>query len=141
MVKILMPIDGSAASDKAVADFIQYLDWYKETPEIHLLNVQLSLHGDISMFIDKETIQQFHQENGMKKLQNARDLLNQAGLSCQYHITVGDPAEIIVQFAKERFFDQIVIGARGLGAVTSLLLGSVASKLIKLSSIPVLVLK
>jgi nucleotide-binding universal stress UspA family protein len=141
MVKILMPIDGSAASDKAVADFIQLLDWYKETPEIHLLNVQLSLHGDISMFIDKETIQQFHQENGMKKLQNARDLLNQAGLSCQYHITVGDPAEIIVQFAKERFFDQIVIGARGLGVVTSLLLGSVASKLIKLSSIPVLVLK
>jgi nucleotide-binding universal stress UspA family protein len=141
MVKILMPIDGSAASDKAVADFIQLLDWYKETPEIHLLNVQLSLHGDISMFIDKETIQQFHQENGMKKLQNARDLFNQAGLSCQYHITVGDPAEIIVQFAKERFFDQIVIGARGLGAVTSLLLGSVASKLIKLSSIPVLVLK
>jgi nucleotide-binding universal stress UspA family protein len=141
MVKILMPIDGSAASDKAVADFIQLLDWYKETPEIHLLNVQLSLHGDISMFIDKETIQQFHQENGMKKLQNARDLFNQAGLSCQYHITVGDPAEIIVQFAKERFFDQIVIGARGLGAVKSLLLGSVASKLIKLSSIPVLVLK
>ena len=77
----------------------------------------------------------------MKKLQNARELLNQAGLSCQHHITVGDPAEIIVQFAKERFFDQIVIGARGLGAVTSLLLGSVASKLIKLSSIPVLVLK
>lgn len=141
MVKILMPIDGSAASDKAVADFIQLLDWYKETPEIHLLNVQLPLHGDIPMFIDKETIQQYHQENGMKKLQNARELLNQAGLSCQYHITVGDPAEMMVQFAKERFFDQIVIGARGLGAVKSLLLGSVASKLIKLSGIPVLVLK
>jgi len=141
MVKILISIDGSAASDKAVADFIQLLDWYKETPEIHLLNVQLPLHGDIPMFIDKETIQQYHQENGMKKLQNARELLNQAGLSCQYHITVGDPAEMMVQFAKERFFDQIVIGARGLGAVKSLLLGSVASKLIKLSGIPVLVLK
>ncbi len=141
MVKIFMPIDGSAASDKAVADFIQLLDWYKETPEIHLLNVQLPLHGDISMFIDRETIQQYHQENGMKKLQNARELLNQAGLSCQYHITVADPAEMMVQFAKERFFDQIAIGARGLGAVKSLLLGSVARKLIKLSGIPVLVLK
>ncbi len=141
MIKILMPIDGSPASNKAVADFIQLLDWYKETPEIHLLNVQLPLHGDIPMFIDKDTIQQYHRENGMKKLQNARELMNQAGLSCQYHITVGDPAEMIVQFSMERFFDQIVIGARGLGAAKSLLLGSVASKLIKLSGMPVLVLK
>lgn len=141
MVKILMPIDGSPASNKAAAEFIQLLDWYKETPEIHLLNVQLPLHGDIPMFIDKDTIQQYHRENGMKKLQNARELMNQAGLSCQYHITVGDPAEMIVQFSVERFFDQIVIGARGLGAAKSLLLGSVASKLIKLSGMPVLVLK
>lgn len=141
MVKILMPIDGSAASNKALAEFIQLIDWYKEAPEIHLLNVQLPLHGDISMFIDKETIQQYHQEGGKKKLQSARELLHQAGLPCQDHIVVGDPAEIITQFAKEQSFDQIVIGARGLGAVKSMLLGSVASKLIKLSSIPVLVLK
>jgi nucleotide-binding universal stress UspA family protein len=141
MVKILLPIDGSAASNKAVTDFIQLLGWYKEVPEIHLLNVQLSLHGDISMFIDKDTIQQYHQEGGMKKLQNARELLHQAGLTCHEHIIVGDPAEIIAQFAIEQSFDQIVIGPRGLGAVKSILLGSVASKLIKLSSIPVLVLK
>lgn len=141
MVKILLPIDGSAASNKAVTDFIKLLDWYKEVPEIHLLNVQLSLHGDISMFIDKDTIQQYHQEGGMKKLQNARELLHQAGLTGQEHIIVGDPAEIIAQFAIEQSFDQIVIGPRGLGAVKSILLGSVASKLIKLSSIPVLVLK
>lgn len=141
MIKTLMPVDGSEASIKAVTDFVQLIDWYKETPEIHLLNVQLPFHGDISMFIDKETMQQFHQENGMKRLQSAGELLEQAGLSCQYHIIVGDPAEMVVQFAKAHSFDQIVIGPRGLGAVKSLLLGSVASKLIKLSDVPVLVLK
>jgi len=141
MVKILLPVDGSAASNKAVADFIQIIDWYKEVPEIHLLNVQLSLHGDISMFIDKDTIQQHHYEGGVKKLQQARELLHQAGLTCQEHIIVGDPAETIALFAVEQSFDQIVIGPRGLGAVKSILLESVASKLIKLSSIPVLVLK
>lgn len=141
MMKILMPVDGSAASDKAVEDFIQLLGWYKEAPEIHLLNVQLPLHGDITMFIDKETIQQYHQEGGMKKLEKARELMNQAGLSCQFHIVVGEPAETIVQFAKERSFDQIVVGPRGLGTVKSLLLGSVASKLMQLSTIPVLLVK
>jgi nucleotide-binding universal stress UspA family protein len=48
---------------------------------------------------------------------------------------------MIVQFATELQCDQIVIGPRGLGAIKGLLLGSVASKLIQLSTIPVLLLK
>jgi nucleotide-binding universal stress UspA family protein len=48
---------------------------------------------------------------------------------------------MIVQFATEKQCDQIVIGPRGLGSVQGVLLGSVASKLIHLSPIPVLLIK
>jgi len=48
---------------------------------------------------------------------------------------------MILQFAEEIQCDQVVIGPRGLGAVKGLLLGSVASKLIQLSTVPVLLLK
>lgn len=141
MLKILLPVDGSAACNKAIAHFIQLLKWYKEVPEIHLLNVQSPLHGDISMFINQENIKQYHQEEGLKDLKPARDLLDQAGIAYQYHIIVGDAAKMIVQFATEKQCDQIVIGPRGLGTVQGLLLGSVASKLIHLSPIPVLLIK
>ena len=141
MLKILLPIDGSDSSNKSVADFIQLMDCYKETPEIHLLNVQLPLDGNISSFIDKGNIRQYHQEEGMKKLQNARELLGQAEFTCQVHIVVGEPAEIIVNFAKEKQFDRIVIGPRGMGVVKSLLLGSVTNKVMQLSTIPVLLVK
>ena len=141
MLKILLPVDGSGTSNKAVADFIKLLGWYKEAPEIHLLNVQFPLRGDVSMFIDKENIQQYHQEEGMKELQAARDLLDQAGVACLLHIIVGAPAEMIVRYAAEKRCDLIVIGPRGLGAVQGLLLGSVASKVTKLSAIPVLLVK
>lgn len=141
MLKILLPVDGSSACNKAIAHFIQLLDWYKEVPEIHLLNVQFPFHGDISMFISQENINQYHQEEGLKDLKQARDLLDQAGIAYQYHVTVGDAAEMIVQFATEKQCDQIVIGPRGLGSIQGLLLGSVASKLIHLSSIPVLLIK
>lgn len=141
MLKMLLPVDGSAACNKAVAHFIQLLDWYKEMPEIHLLNVQFPLHGDISMFVSQESIQQYHLEEGLKDLKQARDLLDQAGIAYQHHVTVGDAVKMIVQFATEKQCDQIVLGPRGLGTVQGLLLGSVASKLIQLSPIPVLLIK
>ncbi|SDX95696.1 universal stress protein [Nitrosomonas sp. Nm33] len=141
MLKILLPVDGSTACYKAIAHFIQLLKWYKEVPEIHLLNVQFPLHGDVSMFINQENIKQYHQEEGLKDLKLVRDLLDEAGIAYQYHIIVGDAAKMIVQFATEKQCDQIVIGPRGLGTVQGLLLGSVASKLIHLSPVPVLLIK
>ncbi len=141
MLKILLPVDGSDISNKAVTDFIKLLDWYRETPEIHLLNVQLPLRGDIGMFIDKENIKQYHQEEGLKALQASRDLLYQAGIACQLHILVGDPAEMIKHCAIEKQCNQIVIGPRGLGSVKGLLLGSVTNKVMQLSTIPVLLVK
>ncbi len=141
MLKILLPVDGSAACHKAIAHFIQLLNWYKEVPEIHLLNVQFPLHGDISMFISQENIKQYHQEEGLKDLKSACDLLDQAGIAYQCHVIVGDVAKMIVQFATEKQCDQIVIGPRGFDTFQGMLLGSVASKLIHLSQVPVLLIK
>jgi nucleotide-binding universal stress UspA family protein len=141
MLKILIPIDGSDNCDKAAAHFIQLLGWYKDRPEIHLLNVQYPLDGNVSLFINQADIKQYHQEEGLKSLQNARNLFDQTGITCQYHITIGDPAEMIVRFATEKGYDQIVMGARGKGNIQGLLLGSVTNKVMQLSNIPVLLVK
>ncbi len=141
MLKILLPVDGSDNSSKAVTDFIRLLDWYKERPEIHLLNVQYALDGNVSLFINQADIKQYHQEEGLKSLQNTCDLLDQAGIAYQCHITVGDPAEMIVRFAAEKHYDQIVMGPRGKGSIQGLLLGSVTNKVMQLSNIPVLLVK
>ena len=142
MLKILLPVDGSDNSSKTVTDFIHLLGWYKEKPEIHLLNVQYSLDGNVSLFINQADIKQYPQEEGLKSLQNTRDLLDKAGIAYQYHITVGDPAEMIVRFAVEKHYDQIVMGPRGKGgSLQGLLLGSVTHKVMQLSNIPVLLVK
>lgn len=141
MLKILLPVDGSDNSDKAVADFISIVNWYKEPPEVHLLTVQAPLSGNISSYISATDIKQYHQEEGLKSLENARKLLDQAGISCQYHITVGDSAEMIVRFAKEQKYNQIVMGPRGKGNIEGLLLGSVTNKVMQSAQIPVLLVK
>lgn len=141
MLKILLPVDGSDNARKAVADFIPLLNWYAEKPELHLLNVQYPLRGNVALFINQADIKQYHQEEGLKELQGTRALLDQAGVAYQYHIVVGDPAEMIVRFASEKQFNQIVMGPRGAGGIQGLLLGSVTSKVMQLAKTPVLLIK
>lgn len=141
MLKFLLPVDGSDTSNRAVAAFINLINWYKETPEIHLLNVQFPLRGNVPMFIDKESIDLYYQEEGRKELRAAGELLDHAGIAYRFHIVAGTPADMIVRYAEEMSFDQIIIGPRGLGAVRGILLGSVASKIMHLSTVPVLLLK
>ena len=141
MLKILLPIDGSDNSSKAVRKMIEMLNWYKEMPEIHLLNVQFPLDGNVSLFINHSDIKQYHQEEGMKCLQKACELLDQARIIYKLHITIGDPADMIERFATEQQCDLIVISARGHGVIKNLLLGSVVNKVMQLSTIPVLLVK
>ncbi len=141
MLKMLLPVDGSEASARAIEEFVIKLDWYREKPEVHLLNVRMPLTGNVSMFVSKEEIGDYYREEGLRSLQQARDYLEEKGIAYRHHVVVGEVVDMILQFADEIKCDQIVIGPRGLGAVKGLLLGSVASKLIQLSTIPVLLLK
>ncbi|PTN10328.1 universal stress protein [Nitrosomonas aestuarii] len=141
MLKILLPIDGSERSSKAVRKTVEMTSWYKEIPEVHLLNVQFPLDGNVSLFINQSDIKQYHQEEGMKCLQNACELFEQAKITYHCHITLGDPADMIERFATAQQCDLIVISARGHGVIKNLLLGSVVNKVMQLSSIPVLLVK
>ena len=53
----------------------------------------------------------------------------------------GDPAGCIVRVAKEKGADLIVVGTRGLGSVTSALLGSVSRKVSNIAEQDVLIVR
>lgn len=143
MLKLLVPVDGSESSSRAVNHLIKKLGWFKDGAEIHLLNVQHPIpYGNrVSSVIGHDKIAQFHQEEGMAALKNAMKKLDAAKLKYHYHIGVGEAAEVICQYAKDKGCDQIFMGTRGLGSVSGLVLGSVATKVIHLSPVPVLLVK
>ena len=141
MLKLLVPVDGSENSVRLAEYLVKWLQRLAEPAEVRLINVQPALHGEIGMFLSKEQIRNYHHDEAIQALQAARDRLDQANVSYTFHISVGDPAEVIVQFAREQQCDQIVMGTRGMGKFASLLLGSVASKVIQLAEIPVMLIK
>lgn len=141
-MKILIPVDGSANAQRAVDYVIKNIAAFKEQPQLLLLNAQWSVAtGNVKLFINQETISDYYREQGMEALQVARQTLDAAALPYQYHISVGTPAEAIVQYANEQGVDQIVMGRQGQGGLQALLLGSVVSKVLHLADCPVLLVK
>ena len=141
-MKILIPVDGSVGADRAVAHVIASVAWLKEVPQLLLLNVQWKLaSGNVKLFIDQDTVNSYYREQGVSALAEARAKLDAAGLAYNYHVSVGTPAEAIVQYAEEQHVDQIVMGTYGEDSLSKLLLGSVAGKVVHLAQVPVLLVK
>jgi len=141
-MKILIPVDGSANALRAVEHVIGSVAVLKERPELLLLNVQWNVAtGNVKLFISQQTIDDYYREQGAAALDAARAVLDAAGLPYRYHISVGTPAEAIVQYAREQGVDQIVMGRQGQGGLQALLLGSVVNKVLHLASCPVVLVK
>ncbi len=141
-MKILIPVDGSANALRAVEYVIGHIAALKETPQLLLLNVQRNVaKGNVKLFIDQGTIDEYCREQGIAALQTARAALDAAGLPYQYHISIGSTAEAIVQYASAQRVDQIVMGRKGQGSLKSLLLGTVMNKVLQLASCPVVLIK
>ncbi|MBY0575022.1 MAG: universal stress protein [Gallionellaceae bacterium] len=141
-MKILVPVDGSDNALRAVDYVIKNIAILKEMPQLLLLNVQWNVAaGNVKLFINQDTINDYYREQGMNALQAARAMLDAAALPYHYHISVGTPAEAIAQYADEQAVDQIVMGRQGQGGLQTLLLGSVVRKMLHLTSRPVLLVK
>jgi nucleotide-binding universal stress UspA family protein len=142
MPKVLIPVDGSECAGRGVEFLIKSAQWYRAPIEVHLLTVHHHIpYGRAASAIAGDNIQQYYQEEGLAVLKPARDKLEAAQIPFATHIGVGEPAEIITQYAREKGCDQIVMGTRGLGSVGGLLLGSVAMKVLHLASVPVVLVK
>ena len=142
-MKVLVPMDGSESSNRAMDHLIKKLGWYKDGVEIHLLNVQHQVpYGNrVSSVIGHDKLAQYHREEGMAALKSGMQKLDAARVPYHHHIAVGDEADVISKYAMEKGMDQIVMGTRGMGSVSNLVLGSVATKVIHLSPVPVLLVK
>jgi nucleotide-binding universal stress UspA family protein len=137
----LIAIDNSEPSLKAVEHVIQEAANCLAKPQLFLINVQTPLSSDITRFIDSKVVSDFHLEAGDAALAAAKDKLAASGLAYSAHILIGETAPAIVKFANDKGCSMIVMGARGFGQIAGLFMGSVATKVVHLSAVPVLLIK
>jgi nucleotide-binding universal stress UspA family protein len=139
-LNLLVPVDGSAGSERAVGHAIILGGW-GHVDQVHLINVQYPLPGAVTTFVGNKAVAGYHHDEGMKALKSACAKLDEAKVPHQVHIAVGQPAETIAAFCQELKCDAIVMGTRGHGKAVGLILGSVARDVIAKAPVPVTVVK
>lgn len=138
MKKILVPVDGSAGSDKAVQVAISLTDGKED--QLILLNVQPSYNTpNVKRFFSQEQIQSFQEESSKEVFEHTLDLIADADVSVSSVVRNGDAGSEICEQAKEIDVDFIVMGYRGLGTVKRAILGSVATHVLHVADCPVMI--
>jgi nucleotide-binding universal stress UspA family protein len=138
-MKILVAVDGSKPSLKAVQLLIDHCDWYREPPEVELLAVHLPV-PQVGR-LNKAQLERYYQEEGEGMLRAAKKKLDAAGIPYQARVLVGPVAETLVKHARDKRCELIYIGTRGMSALGKALVGSTATKVLHISDVPVLLVK
>ena len=77
----------------------------------------------------------------MSIFQKTADRLKAKGINTDIEVLTGDPSEAIVSYAENNPCDIIVMASHGRSGVTRWAVGSVADKVFRASSVPVLMVK
>ena len=141
--KILIPVDGSPASLRAV-DFAIEMVAQDPSTSLVLLHVQntraMELAG-ASEAMDTEWLREAGSRASAKALKDAIGKCEHAGVASEVLVRTGQIAEAVGQVAREENVKHIVMGTRGLGGIQGLLLGSVAMQVIHLAEVPITLIK
>jgi len=141
MLKILLPVDGSENSDRAVRHLIG-MAGHCGAMDIRVMNVQPPfLYIEVLLEPRQEVLDAWAHKAGKDAARSACALLDAAGVPYALELTEGEIAESLVRYAEREQCDMIVMGTRGMGTIANLVLGSVATKIIHLAKIPVTLVK
>ena len=141
-MKLWFPVDGSDFALAALAKFATMVPLFREKTELILINVQLPLpHPRALAYVGKEVVAQYYELQSEEEIAGARERLEQGGFNFRVEKRVGDPAHEIVSFAESERCEMIAMGTSGRTALKNLVMGSVATKVLASSTVPVLFLR
>jgi nucleotide-binding universal stress UspA family protein len=132
--RIVLAIDGSSASDKALRFLMRQINPTPDGPDCEPILVTM-VHA-MSYLKYPEV-----KEAGKRLMQRYGDKLAKSGFQIREALKLGKPADEILSAAKREKADLIVTGAKGLGAIRRVLLGSVSTRVVQHAHCGVLVVR
>ena len=121
--KILVPVDGSVNGCKAVDEAIAFAE--KCNASLDFVYVASNINKDIPSHLVFDRIWEKIPEN----------------MKATRHVETGNVPKAILKIADSEKSDMIIMGSRGLGALTGMLLGSVSNYLLTHVEAPVFIVK
>lgn len=132
--QVVLAIDGSAPSKKAAQFLLRSMRPWQDVPDQEPITVTVA---HVMPFLKYPELR----EAGKAIVEECANKLARAGYVVEQAPKLGNPADEILTIAQERNADLIVTGAKGLGAIGRLLLGSVSTRVVQHATCSVLVVR
>ena len=138
MNKILLGLDGSSSSFKALEEAIKLARLYGA--ELHTVSVE-----EIPRF--PETVSEIAEEkdwedsNFNEAIKRAQEIAKAQNVNIDSHILMGHEVKAIIEFIKKNRIDFLVIGFMGVSALYERVMGSTCQSLVRMAPCSVLVVK
>jgi len=132
--RILLAVDGSSASDKAIRFLLRNVNSMPDGPDQEPVLVTVA---HVMPFLKYPELRQA----GKLLVQRYADKVVKAGFQVRETMKLGKPADEILSEAKRQKVDLIVTGAKGLGAFGRAVLGSVSTRVVQHAPCSVLVVR
>jgi len=137
--KVLLAYDGSEPSKKALeytAELAKRLG--SEVLVLHVIDIEklAELLGDFDV-PDLESLE----KKARELVEEAAKYLEEKGVKARPLLKKGGPPETIAETAEEEGCSMIIVGSHGWRGFKRLFIGSVSEKVVRISKVPVLVVK
>ena len=136
MLKVLVPVDGSANALRAVHHAIVEYQRHHEL-ELHLLNVQPRLSRHIARFVSRRDRYTWQRDRADAAMAGARTVLTRAGVPHHTHWTCGASAVEICRAAERLGAHHIVMGTARKNSITRMIEDSVTNRVLEATPVPV----
>jgi nucleotide-binding universal stress UspA family protein len=140
-MKILLAVDGSPYTRRMLAYLAAHKELISPAGEFTALTVVTPVPSHVSSFIEGGTLKGYYAEQAEAVLKPVREFAQQNQWKPQFSTAVGQPAEAIAKAAEEGKFDLVVMGSHGHTPLASLVMGSVASRVLAHCQTPVLIIR
>ena len=138
--KIIFASDGSDNAHRAGLAAVELVKdiSLKSITVIHIATSPPAQSRMIKADFDAHTLLE---EDAKEIMKQTFKEINNAGISVDVKVAFGDPADEIVKIIEKEGADLLVIGSRGLGSITGVLIGSVSQKIVHEAPCPVMIVK
>jgi nucleotide-binding universal stress UspA family protein len=141
---VLVPLDGSELAECALPEVIK-LGRGGNIGEVILLRIieieVFTIPQGYTKGIDLVALRNAHQAEAGKYLEDIQSRFRSEGITATTATLEGRPADTIVEFAKNRAVDLIVIGTHGYTGLKRLMFGSVALRVLHDANVPILLIR
>ena len=142
--RILVPIDGSATSERSLQEAIKLADGKAQLRLVYVIEEVYQLDAVGFGYIDYAALHEEVRKTGERALAQAVEKVQRSGMTAEtalLEVLGRRVADVIDSDALDWKADLIVIGTHGRSGLNRLLLGSVAEDVVRGTSVPVLLVR